>query len=40
VQRVLDVMRGEAFSKAFAALPGYAVTDPGAVKTIEEVFGS
>jgi molybdate transport repressor ModE-like protein len=40
VQRVLDVMRGEAFSKAIAALPGYAVTDPGAVKTIEEVFGS
>ncbi len=40
VQRILDVMRGEAFSKAIAALPGYAVTDPGAVRTIGEVFGS
>jgi molybdate transport repressor ModE-like protein len=40
VQKILEVMRGEAFSRAIAALPGYAVTDPGAVRTIEEVFGS
>lgn len=40
VQKILEVMRGEAFGRAIAALPGYAVTEPGAVKTIEEVFGS
>lgn len=40
VQRILEVMRGDAFSAAIAALPGYAVVDPGAVKRIDEVFGS
>jgi molybdate transport repressor ModE-like protein len=40
VQKILEVMRGEAFGQAIAALPGYAVTDPGVVKTVEEVFGS
>jgi molybdate transport repressor ModE-like protein len=40
MQRILDVMRGAAFASAIAALPGYAVTEPGAVKTIEEVFGT
>ena len=38
VQRILAVMRGEAFAKAIAALPGYSATDPGIVKSIDEVF--
>ncbi len=40
VQRILGVMRGEAFGRAIAALPGYAATEPGTVRSIEEVFGS
>jgi molybdate transport repressor ModE-like protein len=40
VQRILEVMRGQAFSNAIAALPGYAVTDPGSVRTLEEIFGA
>jgi molybdate transport repressor ModE-like protein len=39
VQRILDVMRGAAFGEAIAALPGYSATDPGVVKSIEDVFG-
>ena len=39
VQRILEVMRGAAFAAAIAALPGYSVTDPGKVRSIEEVFG-
>lgn len=38
VQRILEVMRGSSFSAAIASLPGYAVRDPGAVKSIDEVF--
>ncbi len=40
VQRILEVMRGEAFGRAIAALPGYVATQPGMVRSIEEVFGS
>lgn len=40
VQRILGVMRGDAFAKAIAALPGYSATEPGAIRSIEEVFGS
>jgi molybdate transport repressor ModE-like protein len=39
VQRVLAVMQGEAFGAAIADLPGYRVTEPGRVRSIEEVFG-
>jgi molybdate transport repressor ModE-like protein len=39
VKRILAVMRGEAFAKAIAALPGYSVQEPGVVKPIAEVFG-
>lgn len=39
VQRVLEMMRSEAFATAVAALPGYSTTEPGVVKSIEEVFG-
>lgn len=39
VQRILDVMRGEAFAASIATLPGYSVTAPGAIHSIEEMFG-
>jgi molybdate transport repressor ModE-like protein len=39
VRRILEVMRGEAFRTAIRALPGYAVTDSGEVRTIAEEFG-
>jgi molybdate-binding protein len=39
VARILQVMRGAEFRDAIAALPGYAVQDPGQVRTIDEVFG-
>jgi molybdate transport repressor ModE-like protein len=39
VQRILDVMRGEAFAASIAALPGYSATAPGAIRSIEEIFG-
>jgi molybdate transport repressor ModE-like protein len=39
VQRVLEMMRSEAFATAVAALPGYSTREPGAVKSIGEVFG-
>ncbi len=38
MQRILQVMRGEAFRQAIAALPGYSATDPGVVRSIDEVF--
>lgn len=38
VQQILAVMRGAAFAEAIAVLPGYSATDPGAVKSIDEVF--
>ena len=40
VQRILEVMRSSAFAAAIAALPGYSVTEPGSVRSIEELFGS
>ncbi len=40
VRRILEVMRGEAFRSAIRALPGYAVTDSGEVRTLEQEFGS
>jgi molybdate transport repressor ModE-like protein len=39
VQRILEVMRGSAFEAAIAALPGYSTTEPGRIKSVEEVFG-
>lgn len=38
VRRILDVMRGAAFSDAIASLPGYSVTEPGTVRSLEELF--
>ena len=38
VQRILAVMRSEAFAAAIAALPGYSVTDPGSVRSVDEIF--
>ena len=39
VQRILTVMRGAGFRQAVAALPGYSVTAPGAVRTLEDMLG-
>jgi molybdate transport repressor ModE-like protein len=39
VQRILDVMRGEAFAASIAILPGYSATAPGAILSIEDIFG-
>jgi molybdate transport repressor ModE-like protein len=39
VQRILEVVRSQAFSRAIEALPGYSVQQPGEVKSITEVFG-
>jgi molybdate transport repressor ModE-like protein len=39
VQQILAVMRGADFAAAIAALPGYSVTEPGRVSSVEEVFG-
>lgn len=38
VQRILEVMRSDAFRSAVRALPGYAVTDSGEVRTMAEEF--
>ena len=38
VQRVLTIMRSEEFRDAVAQLPGYAVRDPGQIKTLREAF--
>ncbi|HTV94708.1 MAG TPA: substrate-binding domain-containing protein [Steroidobacteraceae bacterium] len=38
VQRLLEVMRSEAFSAAIAQLPGYAAKDAGAVKGVSEAL--
>jgi molybdate transport repressor ModE-like protein len=40
VRRILEVMRGETFRSAIRALPGYAVTDSGEVRTLQEEFGT
>jgi molybdate transport repressor ModE-like protein len=36
MRRVLDVMKGQEFQKAVAALPGYRATDTGVVHTVKE----
>ena len=36
MQRVLDVMKGEAFHDAVSQLPGYVAASPGAVSTVKE----
>ena len=38
VQRILAVMRSEAFARKIAALPGYSLRDPGVVKPIEGIL--
>ena len=38
VQRILEVMRSAEFGNAIATLPGYSVTEPGSVRSLEEVF--
>lgn len=38
VKRMLEIMRGEAFAEAISTLPGYRIKDPGAIKTIGQVF--
>jgi molybdate transport repressor ModE-like protein len=38
VQRILEVMRSDAFGSAIAALPGYSVSDPGSVRSLDEMF--
>lgn len=38
MQRVLAVMRSEAFHREIALLPGYRVNGPGSIKTVKEVF--
>jgi molybdate transport repressor ModE-like protein len=38
VKRVLEVMRSAEFGNAIAALPGYSVTEPGSVRSLQEVF--
>jgi molybdate transport repressor ModE-like protein len=40
VQRILQVMRTEAFGQAIARLPGYSASAPGAIRSIEELFGA
>ena len=36
MQRVLDVMKGQAFHDAVTLLPGYVAVSPGAVSTVKE----
>jgi hypothetical protein len=36
MQRVLDVMKGQAFHDAVSRLPGYVAASPGAVSTVRE----
>jgi molybdate transport repressor ModE-like protein len=38
MQHILSVMRGAGFHEALAKLPGYAASDTGVIKTINEVF--
>jgi hypothetical protein len=36
MQRVLDIMKGNEFHKAVAALPGYVAANTGSVSTVPE----
>ena len=36
MQRVLDIMKGNEFHEAVAALPGYVAADTGSVSTVQE----
>ncbi|MFX7820654.1 substrate-binding domain-containing protein, partial [Acinetobacter baumannii] len=36
MQRVLDIMKGDAFRDAVTQLPGYLAASPGAVSTVKE----
>jgi molybdate transport repressor ModE-like protein len=38
MKQILAVLRGDGFRDALAGLPGYAASDTGAIKTINEVF--
>lgn len=38
VQRILALMRSDAFAQAIAALPGYSLRDPGVVKPVDWVL--
>ncbi|HEY4215233.1 MAG TPA: substrate-binding domain-containing protein [Steroidobacteraceae bacterium] len=38
VQRLLSIVRSEAFHKAIAGIPGYVVRDPGMIRTVNEIF--
>ncbi|ESR25600.1 substrate-binding domain-containing protein [Lutibaculum baratangense] len=38
LRQVLDVMRSEEFGTAISAMPGYAVEDPGEIKTLAQMF--
>lgn len=38
MKRILEVMRGDEFHQAIAALPGYTIVETGAIKTVDEAF--
>jgi hypothetical protein len=38
MQHILAVLRGAEFRDALVKLPGYAASDTGAIKTVNEVF--
>ena len=40
MQRILDIMKGNEFHKAVAALPGYVAADTGSVSTVREFLDS
>jgi molybdate transport repressor ModE-like protein len=40
MKQILSVMRGAEFHEALAKLPGYAASDTGSIKTVNEVFNS
>ena len=40
MQRLLEVMKGNAFHEAVAALPGYKTVNTGAVSTVQEFLDS
>jgi len=40
MQRVLDIMKGNEFHKAVAALPGYVTANTGSVSTVREFLDS